>query len=78
MKRSTVRLIHSIVYRRALVQELPRLEAKLAELLQGGRELRTRRWRVWIDAGELVLVPNDSPPGLHQIPLALMHRTHEP
>ena len=69
MKRSTARLIHSIAYRRALAQELPRLEAKLAGLLQDGRELKTRRWRVRIDAGDLILTPNGSPPGLHQIPL---------
>lgn len=78
MKRSTVRLIHSIAYRRALVAELPRLEARLAELLEDGREFRTRRWRVRIAAGELILVQNDSPAGLHQLPLALLHQTRDP
>ena len=78
MKRSTVRLIHSIAYRRALAQELPSLEAKLVELLQDGRELMTRRWRVRIAAGELILVPNDAPTGLDQIPLALLHRARGP
>jgi len=75
MKRSTVRLIHSIAYRRALAQELPYLEAKLAGLLQDGGEFKTRRWRVRIDAGELILAPNDSTIGLDQLPLDLQGRS---
>ena len=75
MKRSTVRLIHSIAYRRTLAQELPSLEAKLAELLQDGCELKTRRWRARIDAGKLIIGPNDSTMALHQIQLNLSHHT---
>ena len=71
MKRSTVRLIHAIAYRRALAQDLPHLEAKLTELLRDGRELRTRRWRVTMEDGHVVLVPNESPKAFDQIPLAL-------
>ena len=71
MKRSTVRLIHSIAYRRARAQELPRLEAKLAELMEDGHEFRTRRWRARIEAGELILTPNDSPLPFRQLPLGM-------
>ena len=77
MKRSTVRLIHSIAYRRALAQELPRLEAKLAELLEDGRELRTRRWVARKEDDTLVLTPNHSPPAFHEIPLRIQQAQNE-
>jgi len=74
MKRSTVRLIQSIAYRRSLARDLPRLEAKLAEQLESGREYRTRRYVVTWREGLLELRANDSPQLLRQIPLALSIR----
>ena len=74
MKRSTVRLIHSIAYRRALARDLPQLEAELAEQLEIGREYRTRRYVVTRREGILELHANDSPQLLRQIPLALSIR----
>jgi len=77
MKRSTVRLIHSIAYRRALAQDLPQLEAELVELLEDGRELRTRRWVARKEADALLLTPNPSPPVFHQIPLTIPQAPNE-
>ena len=71
MKRSTVRLIRSIAYRRALLQDLPQLEAELAEQLESGREYRTRRYVVTRTEGILELRANDSPVRFRQIPLEM-------
>jgi len=71
MKRSTVRLIHSIAYRRALVQDLPGLEARLLALLEEGQTLRTRSWIVTRRSEELLITPNDSPPSLRQLQLGI-------
>ena len=69
MKRSTVRLIHSIAYRNRLIDELPQLQERLLALLEDGQTLKTRRWAVRNDRGVLLIAPNALAPQYDQLPL---------
>jgi len=69
MKRSTVRLINAVAYRRSLARDLPDLEARLRAELRDGQTLRTTKWIVTKQLGRLIILVNDSPPRLREIPL---------
>jgi len=74
MKRSTVRLINAVAYRRSLARDLPDLEARLLALLEEGKMLRTGKWVVRREGESLLLSTNESPPSLCELPLAMQQK----